>query len=138
MSAASRETGLSGDWLGFYYYDFPCPPTEFEAAIRDDGGLITGVTTETFEGPGRAATVLQAVIDGRREGLSVRFTKIYDDLELTPDIIAYQGTVQPGGDAIEGTWTIEGDGSGTFMMMRKRKEAAKEALKVAEEVPVGS
>ena len=45
---------LSGDWIGFYYYDFPCPPTQFEAAIRDTDGLISGLTTETFEGPGRA------------------------------------------------------------------------------------
>lgn len=128
---------LSGDWLGFYNYDFACPPTEFEAAIRDSDGVLTGVTTEMFEGPDKAGMMLQAVIDGRREGVSVRFTKLYDDLELTPDMVVYEGRVLPGGDEIEGTWSIQGDGSGTFMMMRKRREGAAVARKVEEEVPAG-
>lgn len=128
---------LTGDWIGFYNYDFPCPPTQFEAAIRDSGGAIAGVTTEVFEGPGKRGSVLQAVIEGRREGAMVHFTKIYDDLELTPDVIAYEGRIQSGGDEVEGSWTIEGNGSGTFMMMRKRREAAKEEQKIEDEVPVG-
>ena len=131
------KVDLTGDWLGFYSYDFPCPPTQFEAAIRDSGGLITGLTTETFEGPDRLGTVLQAVIEGHREGALLRFTKTYDDFELLPDIVAYEGRIQPGGDEIEGGWTIDGNGSGTFMMMRKRREAAAEAHKIAEEVPAG-
>lgn len=136
MSGGGRHD-LTGDWLGFYSYDFPCPPTQFEAAIHDSGGLITGVTTETFDGPDKSGTVLQAVIEGRRDDAMVRFTKIYDDLELTPDLVAYEGRIQQGGDEIEGTWTIEGDGSGTFMMMRKRREAAAEARKIGEKVPAG-
>jgi hypothetical protein len=127
---------LSGDWIGFYNYDFACPPTEFEASIRDSGGVLTGVTTETFEGPGKARTILQAVIDGRREGVSVHFTKLYDDLELTPDMVVYEGAILPGGDEIEGTWSIAGDGAGTFMMMRKRREGAAVERKLEEEVPV--
>ena len=126
---------LSGDWIGFYNYDFACPPTEFEASIRDSDGLLTGVTTETFEGPDKKESILQAVIDGHREGVSVRFTKLYDDLELTPDMVVYEGRILPGGDEVEGTWSIEGNGSGTFMMMRKRREGATVARKIEEEVP---
>lgn len=128
---------LSGDWLGFYNYDFACPPTEFEASIRDSDGVLTGVTTEMFEGPDGPATVLQAVIDGRRLGVSVHFTKIYDDLELTPDMVVYEGSVLPGGDEIEGIWSIQGDGSGTFMMMRKRREEAGAQRKLGIEVTAG-
>jgi len=129
---------LSGDWLGFYNYDFPCPPTQFEAAIRDTGGLISGLTTEVFDGPDRLGSVLQAVIEGAREGRTLRFTKIYDDLSLAPDVIHYEGRILGEGDEVEGRWTIPGDNSGTFMMMRKRREQAAEEHEVKEEVPAGS
>ena len=128
---------LSGDWIGFYNYDFPCPPTRFDATLRDSGGFITGLTTETFEGPDRLGTELQAVIEGQREGVILRFTKTYDDFELLPDSVAYEGTIQPGGDEIEGSWSIEGDGAGSFMMVRARKEAAAEERRVEEEFRAG-
>jgi hypothetical protein len=128
---------LSGDWIGFYNYDFPCPPTRFEAAIRDSGGFLTGLTTETFEGPDRLGTELHAVIEGQREDVMVRFTKTYDDFELLPDSVIYEGTILSGGDEIEGTWRIEGDGAGSFMMVRARKDAAAEERKVEEGVPGG-
>ena len=130
-------TDLTGDWLGFYSYDFPCPPTQFEAALRDTGGLISGLTTEEFDGPGRRGTVLHAVVEGEREGNMLRFTKIYDDLDLAPDAIHYEGIIQGDGDEVEGRWTIPGNGTGSFMMMRKRKDAAKLAEKVDEKVPAG-
>ncbi|HYD13420.1 MAG TPA: hypothetical protein VEC11_11300 [Allosphingosinicella sp.] len=133
----SGAVDLSGDWIGFYNYDFPCPPTQFEAAIRDCGGLITGVTTERFDGPDGLGTVLQAVIDGRREGAILRFTKIYDDLALAPDVIFYEGLIQSEGDEVEGDWSIPGQGAGTFMMMRKSGKKAAETLKVEEKVPAG-
>lgn len=128
---------LSGDWLGFYSYDFPCPPTQFEAVIRDSGGAITGLTTELFDGPDKRGSELQAVIEGRREGATLRFAKIYDDINLAPDVIHYEGRIQSGGDEVEGTWMIQGNGAGTFMMMRKRREAAKKEEKVEEKVPAG-
>lgn len=135
MSGGAND--LTGDWLGFYNYDFPCPPTQFEAEIRDAGGLVTGVTTETFDGPERLGTVLQAVIEGRREGATLRFTKIYDDLALAPDAIHYDGTILGDGDEVEGTWTIPGQGAGTFMMMRKRREEKAVERRAAERVPLG-
>ncbi len=133
----SGAVDLSGEWIGFYNYDFPCPPTQFEAVLRDSGGLISGVTIETFEGPDGRGTVLHAVIDGRREGPILRFTKIYDDLELTPEPVFYEGSVLPGGDEIEGTWSIHGDGSGSFMMMRKSGKKAAQTLKMEDKVPAG-
>ena len=133
----SGATDLSGEWIGFYNYDFPCPPIQFEASIRESGGLITGVTTETFDGPGGHGTLLQGVIDGRREGSILRFTKIYDDLALAPNVIHYEGLIQADGDEVEGDWTIPGQGAGTFMMMRKRGKDAAEARRVEEEVPAG-
>ena len=128
------EYDLSGEWSGLYNYPSLYPPNSFEASIRESGGVITGVIRqpgEFFERPG----ILQhAVIEGRHEGNLVRWVKIYDDLARpTPH---YQGMVQAGGDEIEGTWHIPGDWSGTFMMMRRRKEEAGETRKVSEEIGV--
>ena len=126
------EPDLSGQWSGIYNYPARFPPNLFEAAIRDTGGLITGVITqpgEFFEPPG---TVQHAVIEGQREGSLMRFVKIYDDLgRPTPH---YRGLVQAGGDEIEGEWTIPGDWSGTFLMIRGSGAAEALARKIEEKV----
>lgn len=128
------EYDLTGEWSGVYDYPAYLPPNNFEASIRDSGGIITGVIIqpgEHFEPPG---TQHHAVIEGMRDGGLVRWVKVYDDLEReTPH---YRGTVLADGDEIEGTWTIPGDWSGTFMMVRRRKEAASETRKVSEVVGV--
>lgn len=130
MSSGS-EFDLTGEWTGIYSYPALYPPNTFEASIRDAGGHITGVIHqpgEVIEPPGIHQ---HAVIEGRREGSTVRWVKIYDDLgRATPH---YRGTIQPGGDEIEGEWHIPGNWSGNFMMMRRRKEEAAETRKVSEE-----
>ena len=126
------DADLSGRWRGIYNYPAHFPPNRFEATIRDSGGLITGEITqpgEIFEPPG---TVQHAVIEGRREGGTVSFVKFYDDLARpTPH---YRGTIQPGGDEIEGEWTIPGDWSGTFLMIRGAKATEGAARRVSERV----
>ena len=132
MSEQAAEHDLSGQWSGIYNYPSLYPPNTFEATIRDEGGLITGEIVqpgEFFEPPGK---VQHAMIEGSREGGSLRFVKFYDDLARpTPH---YHGRIQPGGDEIEGEWTIPGDWSGTFLMIRGGR--AEEAIerKVSEEV----
>lgn len=128
------EFDLSGRWTGIFSYPAQFPPNNFEAEIRDSGGVVTGVITqprEFFEedGPPR-----QAVIDGRREGDTLTFVKFYDDLDRpTPH---YHGRIQPGGDEVSGEWTIPGDWSGTFIMIRNSKEEAKEERRVGEEIQI--
>ena len=123
---------LSGQWSGIYNYPARYPPNSFEATIRDLGGLITGEISqpgEFFEAPG---TVQHAMIEGSREGSILRFVKIYDDLSRpTPH---YSGTVQPGGDEISGEWTIPGDWSGTFLMIRGSRAGEKADKRVSEKV----
>ena len=128
------EYDLTGEWSGIYNYPARYPPNAFEASIRDSGGIITGVIRqpgEFFEAPG---TLQHAVIEGTREGSLVRWVKIYDDLSrATPH---YEGTIQPGGDEIEGRWHIPGDWSGTFLMMRRSREEAAEERVADEEIGV--
>ena len=128
------EHDLTGEWSGIYNYPAHYPPNSFEASIRDSGGVITGVIRQPGEFFEPAGIIQHAVIEGSREGSAVRFVKMYDDLSRpTPH---YSGTIQPGGDEIEGEWTIPGDWSGTFLMVRGGKAKAEEELEVGEEIGV--
>ncbi|HST36696.1 MAG TPA: hypothetical protein VLK25_08720 [Allosphingosinicella sp.] len=126
------EEDLTGTWHGFFHYPDQFPPNEFQAELNDIGGTISGLITqpgEFFYPPG---TILQAVVEGQREGSEVSFIKIYDDLERpTPH---YRGSILPGGDEVQGEWTIPGDWSGTFFMIRGAGAKAGEEKKVSEEV----
>ena len=131
--AADADYDLSGHWTGVFNFPSLLPPGPFEAAIRDIAGVISGVTNEAgcmFDPPG---TVLDAVLDGSRDGASVAFRKIYSD-ELRPDVVLYRGQIEPGGDEIQGEWTIPGDWSGTFLMVRGSKAAAAAERQVGETV----
>jgi hypothetical protein len=130
----SGEVDLPGEWSGIYNYPSLYPPNSFEASIRDSGGIVTGVIRQPGEFFEPAGTMQHAVIEGSRDGGTVRFVKMYDDLSRpTPH---YSGTIQPGGDEIEGEWTIPGDWSGTFLMVRAGRAKAKEALEIGEEIGV--
>lgn len=128
----SGETDLTGRWSGIYNYPALFPPNMFEADIRDQDGVIAGIITqqrEFFEGPGPSR---QAVIEGRRDGGTLSFVKYYDDPDRpTPH---YRGTIQPGGDEIEGEWTIPGDWSGTFLMIRASGSKASVERRASERV----
>ncbi len=129
------EEDLSGHWAGIFNYPSLFPPNNFEAELRDAAGLVTGLITqprEVFDIPGPSR---QAVIEGQRTGSQLDFIKIYDDLDRPT--VHYSGTIQPGGDEIEGIWTIPGDWSGTFLMVRARREEAAEERKLEEKVPAG-
>ena len=132
MSKPAADFDLSGHWRGIYNYPRDLPPNMFEAVIRDSGGHIAGEISqpgEVFEPQGLVRT---AMIDGRREGGHLTFVKYYDDPDRpTPH---YRGTVQPGGDEIHGEWTIPGDWSGTFIMIRSSGSGAAAERKVEEEV----
>ena len=127
--SGDADYDLSGRWTGIFSYPAELPPNNFEATIRDAGGAITGVITqprEIFDPPGPHR---EAVIEGRREGATLSFVKFYDDLDRpTPH---YHGRIQPGGDEVAGEWTIPGDWSGTFIMIRAGRAAEEIERRVA-------
>jgi hypothetical protein len=126
------DIDLSGQWSGIYNYPSHYPPNMFEAEIKDSGGLITGLISQPGEFFEPAGTVQHAVIEGSRDGSTLRFVKIYDDLSRpTPH---YHGIVQPGGDEIEGEWTIPGDWSGTFLMIRGSRAQEEMVRRIEEKV----
>jgi hypothetical protein len=52
------------------------PPNEFEATIRDSGGIVTGVTRQPGEFFEPEGIVKHAVIEGSREGSSLTFQAV--------------------------------------------------------------
>lgn len=130
----SGETNLSGRWSGFYNMPDGGPPTPFEAELVDTGGLLSGETSEEGDTIDCLGETLHAVLDGRRDGGQVTFTKRYDYLPRAHYAIAYAGVLASHGDEIEGRWTIPGAWSGSFLMVRH--SGAKEAVeeKIGEEI----
>lgn len=130
MSGGAAD--LSGRWTGMFNYPHSLPSNNFEAELRDSGGVISGVIVqprEIFEAGGGKQ---HAVISGSRSGMTVQWVKVYDDLgRATPH---YEGIIQPGGDEIHGEWHIPGDWSGTFMMIRN--SGATESVEREESVTV--
>ncbi|HEX8240610.1 MAG TPA: hypothetical protein VF574_12795 [Allosphingosinicella sp.] len=131
---SGKGLNLSGRWNGFYNYPGGPQPCPFTAELRDDGGLIAGETSEPGDNVGCPEATLQATLEGRREGASVAFTKVYDLLEIADYPIHYEGTATAEGDEIQGRWNIPGEWSGPFLMVRESSGA--EAAGMAEEATV--
>lgn len=136
--SGGRSDDLSGDWAGIFSYPDTLPATAFAARLADAAGVISGVIEEP-DIFAAATPAIGAMVDGRREGASVRFVKFYDDAAAGPDsgydIVHYEGVIADGGDEITGRWDIPGAWSGTFIMTRLPGADAPAAEIVAEEVP---
>jgi hypothetical protein len=116
---------LNGYWLGIYNYPDLSPPNRFEANLRDAGGALTGEKSEKDDLASGNNHQLHAIIEGRHDGKTVSFVKIYDDMDQMPDVVRYSGRIQSNEDEISGDW------SGTFIMIRNggASEAAKRTEK---------
>jgi hypothetical protein len=132
------EADLSGRWHGFYSYGAAAPanghPCAFEAELRDHGGELVGVSFEIAAFGPRPGSTLTASVEGRRNGSAVDFAKTYDEVALARYSIHYAGTLASGGNEIEGRWSIPGENSGTFLMVREGGAEAEEERHAAEEL----
>lgn len=121
------QQDLTGVWTGQYAYRNGWPPVLFTATLIDSAGALSGSTHEDEPVHG----MLFATVSGRRAGSVVSFTKTYEDAPATFLTVSYEGVLAPDGDEIEGVWRVAGSGSGTFLMVRPRREELR-AAKVRE------
>ena len=137
LSMAKRIGGdpdLTGLWRGLYSYPVKRAPVPFTANLNDSGGWITGATEEVATNRAALGRTLTATLQGRRSGSSVRFLKLYDSPMRVYDSVAYDGSVNPEGTEIEGRWTVPGNWSGTFLMIREGEIALTRARAATEKV----
>jgi len=131
MSGGSA-TDLSGDWSGIFNYPADRPATAFAARLVDSAGAISGTVEEpNTTMPGLPA--IGAVLDGTRDGSSVRFVKYYDP-GSGYDVVHYDGRIDETGDEISGRWDIPGEWSGTFIMTRRPRPGVTVENEVSETV----
>ena len=115
---SESEIDLGGDWVGIYNYPALYGPTQFQASLRDEGGRISGETIERDESI-TAGAMLRALVDGRHDGATLSFVKIYEDESFNHEMVHYHGRIDAGGDEVSGTWEVPGMAwSGTFIMVR--------------------
>lgn len=124
---------VTGQWDGIFSYPRAMPPNHFTAELREKVGRIAGETREPSDSPHDRASELHAFVEGTRSGTQVTFTKFYDSKRRTRPIV-YNGTLSAHGDEISGSWTIQDNWSGTFLMTRRAGATAGKTRQDAETV----
>jgi hypothetical protein len=114
------DLDLSGQWSGLYSYPpgRGREPVAFTATLKETDGWLEGSTTEVGQVGAARGLTISATLQGRRSGRSVTFLKTYDGSFRSYDAVQYVGDVRDDGCEIEGRWTIQGNWSGTFLMIR--------------------
>ena len=137
MSGSSKTNAqsLTGVWNGLYTYPRHLEPVSFVAVLVDSGMSFSGTTHEPHVSNDVPGGMLYGMIDGRREGAAVTFTKTYDGTGGWTHSVWYEGSVNGEATEIEGRWTVPGIWSGKFLMIRsggKEEAVERKAL-----VPAG-
>jgi hypothetical protein len=123
-SVGADALNLSGVWQGLYSYRSKRDPVPFVATLTEMDSWLTGATEETgVVGEARGRTIT-ATLQGRRDGHSVTWLKLYDGSFRLYDAVNYAGEVNRDGTEIEGRWSIPGNASGRFLMIRSSGIAA--------------
>ena len=125
---------LTGAWEGIFSYPRSLPPNAFGCVLRDRSGALAGEVQERGDSEQERSVTLIAMIEGRRNGRAVSFTKRYDDLARARYAVDYEGQLSEDGDEITGRWSIPGIWSGTFIMMRSARRGIEAERRVAETV----
>jgi hypothetical protein len=123
---------LTGIWHGLYSYPSYLEPVYFVATLISFGDSFSGTTHEAIEGRRSARLQVFASVDGSLSGNSVSFTKQYDGTANWTHAVNYDGTLSADRSEIEGRWTIGGEWSGPFLMIRGTKASESVVRKVFE------
>ena len=137
MAKEPSAASLTGIWHGIYSYQIPLAPVSFVATLIETASTVSGTTHEpctTGDGPNE---ILYATLAGSRQQSMVTFVKTYDGANPLYGTVAYEGTLSPDGTEIEGRWTVSGNWSGKFLMIRPAGKAAAIARTVFERARSG-
>jgi hypothetical protein len=114
----SVKHNLTDTWQGRFAFPRRFDPISFTAYLHQAGKWLSG----TVEEPGvrglAVGEVLSATISGKVVSDTAVFLKTYDTLNPGYDAVRYDGMVGDEGLEISGTWTIPGNWSGSFIMIR--------------------
>jgi hypothetical protein len=130
----SERKSLTGQWHGLYSYPRYLEPVYFVATLVSLGTPFSGTTHEAAEGRDGAPLKSFALVDGELVGQDVSFLKTYDGSAERSHAIHYAGTLSGDGLEIEGTWSIPGDWSGRFLMIRNAGATEKVVRRAYERV----
>jgi hypothetical protein len=126
------KTSLTGVWHGLYSYQAYMEPVYFVATLISFGQVFSGTTHEAAEGRSGAPLKSFAAVEGSLADSFVSFVKTYDGSAGRQHAVDYEGSLSGDGLEIEGTWTIPGDWSGRFLMIRNSGASEKAVRKVYE------
>lgn len=118
MTASSQS--LTGIWHGLYSYMAYKEPVYFVATLIDAGSFVSGTTHESEIGETGAPLTLFASVEGSKAGTQVSFTKTYDGSAGWDHAVAYDGILNGDATEIEGSWRINAEAFGRFLMIRSR------------------
>lgn len=113
-----EQAGLTGVWDGLFSYPRRYASVPFTATILQTASWITGSIHERpAEGP-TAGQIRLATFEGEFTAGAVRFLKTYDPPPPHGKPVEYEGVLSADATEIEGRWTIPGNWSGRFLMVR--------------------
>ena len=115
---SEAKLNLSGIWHGRYFYPVNRSPVPFVATMSDIDAWLTGTIEEKGTAGEARGVAMSASIEGRRTGRAVTWLKLYDGRFHHYDSVRYEGDINEDGTEISGRWSIPGNWSGTFLMIR--------------------
>ena len=126
---------LSGLWNGQFTYPVKREPEFFTATLLEAADFLGGSIQEVARSGRSKGQTLYATVQGTRLGAQVSFRKSYESTTRTHSVF-YAGVVNADGTEIEGSWSIPGNWSGRFLMLRDTGQSAAVIRRVAEKLPV--
>jgi hypothetical protein len=117
MPIGPSAPSLTGIWHGIYSYPIARAPVSFVATLIETASAVSGTTHEPCT-IGGGPNILYATLQGSRQDSAVAFVKSYDGANPHFGTVAYEGTLSPDGTEVEGRWTVAGNWSGKFLMIR--------------------
>ncbi|WP_086651943.1 hypothetical protein [Acetobacter cibinongensis] len=124
---------LSGLWQGQFSYPRTFQAEFFTASLLEQAGMLSGTITEKAVNQADVSGVFLAYVNGQHDGATVHFLKRYESATRT-HTVHYTGQVNSDSTEISGVWSIPGNWSGPFLMVRAQPEQQRAVHRQTEQV----